>query len=1099
MDLEQLAARLDPLAYPARQRVLADTARSLAGSPALTALLTELDARSGITRMWAVMMATVAEDQTYLRRCLTSPDIAVAEAAVNHCVQRGLHFDVIAEELPTAPMAWRRSLYRALRAANRGEWAGSLLPSVRERFGDHEAAAVLPACDAEMITALLPELDFALANVAALGRAHPAVVLGHLRRRLTEAGETDRAGVWERYGPAVGDLARHDPGQVIELLEQRGPVTGLPSGAHRWLVMLAKAEPERIAAILADPDRRIQFHPSRGLGQALRQTSDASLAALARATIGDHARLTRLLHRLPPSRRAQVMDGALGERDILAAGLPVPVLDLLPWQARHAHARRLLTTRPVVSNPRLVLEVTARLPWAEAEPVLRAHTARPVAAEREHAYPLLIGAAAATREPGTVGQALASLTRLPNEQDPVRSAAMQAIAAIPARLLRPADLPELEKMATDALQARDASWITRRAVEAVAANLVRHGTATTDSPMLDHGLRIMELAGGHTGTLNLHNLNRNLPRGAEHAVFEVLRPRIAADARVDRYELALALAAGLGRRAWAMPDLQDYLGAAGTAAADHTVRTAIDLWLTPSASRDDRVEIVFDRDPSTITVGSVANAISRRRTDLLDRVLNEPLHGRFVKPGSRLVPIFAGSLAHWLPRQVARYAELLTDLATAPERTVWERVAAVQRLGRLPGVGADAVRPFLSDGEVAVVEAALGALAWAARPDQVLGELLGYADTDRARVAVYAASRCARAVAPAAVLEALRPLLTGRKVTSRKEAVRLIAEHRTPGAVDELLALWADSGLHRDVRRSIVSAARWVLDDDRVWTMLSDAATADPAVAVALTDAGPFTMAERHRARYGVLVRTVTGHPDPDTARTALFAWPAWTAWDHDGAAALTTVICDLDNAVTWRAAVEGLITACALTGDPAPLRAVVTALAYVDEVVVPDRDLPASQRVRYVVECLAAPRIDMSGETLRGVAAALAEMLASSKDFRADGLALAVAALPRRGDLLPALRRIAALADRPVLAWRVTDQVEGWLAAHDPGRPSLLSTARDLSTTAAGALLAVGVTSQAGRYAGWPAPWRDLLLALREHADPDVRDRARRIVTAPE
>ncbi|HTI22890.1 MAG TPA: hypothetical protein VL652_17985 [Kutzneria sp.] len=175
-----------------------------------------------------------------------------------------------------------------------------------------------------------------------------------------------------------------------------------------------------------------------------------------------------------------------------------------------------------------------------------------------------------------------------------------------------------------------------------------------------------------------------------------------------------------------------------------------------------------------------------------------------------------------------------------------------------------------------------------------------------------------------------------------------------------------------------------------------------------------------------------------------------------------------------------------------------VAALAGVDEVVGPDRDLPARQRVRHLVERLAA-RVDAAGEALRGVAEALSEVLAATAEHRADGLTLAVAALPRRGDLLPALRRIAAIADRPVLAWRVADQVEAWLAAHDPGRASLLSTARDLSTTAPSALLAVGIASQAGPYAGWPAPWRELVLALREHADPDVRERALRTITARE
>lgn len=1098
MDLEELLARLDPLAFPARQRTLVDTARALAGSPALTTLLAELDARPGVTRRWAVMMAMVAGDQTHVRRCLTAADIAVAGAALQYCVKRGLHFDEVAGALPTAPTAWRHVLYRAVRATGATGWAEDLLPTVRDRFGDIEAAAVLPACDADTITALLPELDFAVRNLAALARRHHNVVLDHLRRRLTAAGEAGRAGVWARYASTIGVLAERDPRQVIDLLEGLGPVAGLPPGSNRWLAMLVRADPARVAAICADPERRIRLVPSRGLCLALRQASDASLAALARTMIGDGARLTVLLRGLPPARRARVLDEALGARDIVQAGLPVSLLDVLPWQARHAHAHRLMRTRRVADQPPLRLEVTARLPWRDAEPVLRAETARSTAAERAHAYPLLIGAVAASRDPDTVGQVLASLTRLANEQDPVRCAALRAIAAIPGWLFRPVDLSAVDTIAADAVQARDTSWATCQAVGAVAVRLIGHGALTTEPDVLDCGLRILRLSGGHARSLDLRDLDRHLPRGAEQAVFAVLRERIAADATVGRYDLALALAAGLGHRAWAMPQLQDHVGAAVSAADDGTVRRAIELWLAPPASRDDRVEVVFGRDPSTITVGAVADAISRRRTDLLDRVLDKPLHGRFVNRGVRVVPIFGNTPRRWLPRQVARYVDGLADLAATPTKSVWERVRAVHALGRLPGVGAEVVRPWLSDGEVAVVEAALGALAWTDRPGLVLGELLGYADTDRARVAVYAATRAARSVAPAGLAAALRPVLAGRKVTARKEAVRLVAEHRVPDAAGELARVWADPGLHRDVRRAIVSAARWVLDDPRMWTVLSEAAVAEHAVATALTEAGPVTIAERYRARYGALVRMVAGHPDPDTARVGLAAWPAWSAWDSDGPSVLVEVITDLGTTATWQAAADALVTACAFTGDPAPLRAAARSLVEVDELMGPDRDLPARQRVRHLVQRLAA-RIDTSGEGLRGVADEVAEVLVDDPEYRADGLRLAVAALPRRGDLLPALRRIATFADRPVLAWRVTDRVAAWLAAHDPGRPALLATAEALADTASGALLAAGIAGTAGAHAGWSRPWRDLIRALREHADPDVRERALRTFTAAE
>jgi hypothetical protein len=78
MDMRALLTRIDPLATPARRRVLAETARALAGSPELTALLTELDAVSGLPRAWAMTMAVIAGDDTHLRRSLVAADTRVA-------------------------------------------------------------------------------------------------------------------------------------------------------------------------------------------------------------------------------------------------------------------------------------------------------------------------------------------------------------------------------------------------------------------------------------------------------------------------------------------------------------------------------------------------------------------------------------------------------------------------------------------------------------------------------------------------------------------------------------------------------------------------------------------------------------------------------------------------------------------------------------------------------------------------------------------------------------------------------------------------------------------------------------------------------------
>jgi hypothetical protein len=325
----------------------------------------------------------------------------------------------------------------------------------------------------------------------------------------------------------------------------------------------------------------------------------------------------------------------------------------------------------------------------------------------------------------------------------------------------------------------------------------------------------------------------------------------------------------------------------------------------------------------------------------------------------------------------------------------------------------------------------------------------------------------------------LRPVLSGKKVTSRKEAIRLLAEHRVPDALDMFTTLWAEPTLHRDLRRALVSAVRWSLEDPRSWALLTQAATADHAVATALAETAPDTIAERHRAAYGRLVRTVAESTDPDTALLGIAAWPAWSPWDHDGAAMLINTIADLRG------------TACAITGDSSAPRLAYDLLAGAADPGGADRDLPARQRISHLVEHL-ADTVDRHGEPVRLAAEELASALGDDPEHRRNAIALAVGALPVRGDLSGPLRRIVLLADRPVLAWTATDQMVGWLAGHDPDRPELLAAATDLADgSPAAALLAVGITGEVGECLGWPQPWRDLVAVLRRHPDSDVRQRA--------
>lgn len=1092
----QLLKDIDPLPYPARQRLLAARARTLSGE-SLGALLDELHERTtdrAFARRVALHLAFAARDAGYVARCLAAPEPAVARQAIGAAVRLGVSPATFVERLPELPTALRRALYQAVRRRRATALAEALLPAVRARFGELEAAALLPACGGATVAAQLPELDYAITGWGLLGHLHPTVLLDHLDAELARTPRRTWAGLLARTGTGIAAAALVEPGRVLDLLARVTPHAPLPGQLGRTIGWLARHDPAALLAVLLDPRADGYVPGGRSLWRALLGASDAELVGLGRA-LGS-GRFARFLRVVPPARRAAVYAGVAGTRDEVS----LDAVDMLPAAARFAEARRLLALRAVADDPRLRLRVTARLPWAEAKDTLLTATRRSVAEDRAAGYVALILAGAISRDPDVFGELLGALARLRNDQDPVRVAAFRALGEVPPWLFQPSHMDTVRSLVSEALRARDRSWQTQGQVRWLANRLIREGAVSERAELVDAGLHALGELSDNAKFLNLHGLDHELPRGAEHRVFAALRPRIDYEAKRGEYGMALALATGLGRRAWRMPELQRLVGTARTAKDDATVRTAIELWLAPPETKGERIAEVFHADRSTIVLTGVQTGIAWRRTDLLDEVFSKPLHGRFLKRRVQFVPPFYRCFHQWLPRQCAAYADLLETLATEPKATGWQQTDAVRRLGAVPGT-ADRLRAYLASEHVPVVEAALAALALT-EPAEVLGDLLGYADTDRARVAVYSATRCARFVRPDRLTELLTPLLGARKVTSRKEAARLLAVHHTPDAPAALTAAWDVPDQHRDVARAIVSASRWFLDDERAWALLTRAVSGEHAppgtpdeVAAAVLELAPATIAERHRPRYAALVNRVASAADPDTARLGLAALGGWSRWDRAGTELMVERVADLTGTATWRPAVAALVTRCDTLEDPMALLTAVGRLRDAatadDERAGADRDVPARQRIAALADAVRAS----STPALRETARRLANLLAEVPEFRRHAVELAAFAveLEVTGADLTGLRHLAALANQPIWAWHAHHALRAVLARQvarlSPDRlRALAETLAAEDPAPAAPLLAVAITGVTAVEAGWPPPWRDLVRGLRTHADADVR-----------
>jgi len=1089
---QHLLKAVTPLGRVDRVRRLRAAAVVAAAEGGLDELLTELDAAGGTAREVAVDLAVVAGHRTFLLYALTLDLPLAARAWVQVVRMNLLDGDGIGRRLIDLPTAGRRHVHRLLRRYGTPVAVDRVLPVVARRFGADEAASLLSACSGEVVVEWWAELDHAAINWKILGRHHPELVLDHFRQRLARTPRGSRAAQWVPWLRALPALAAAAPGRVLDLLEAgQGEYEPGAVGSAVW-AMLARFDPSRTAALLLHPRNRAPLPSGRPLWRALRELEDAALIELAHR-IGGH-RLPEMLTVLPAPRRSRIFAGFIGDRDLGAAGLSFAVLDLLPAEDRAAQAVRLLGRGRAADDPAVLLQLTARLPWAESAPALRAATTRPLAADRVTGYRLLIEAAAATRDPVVITEMLQSLSRLTNEQDPVRQPVLAAIGRIPASRWNADGVTAVGRIAAEALQARDASWATRVNVQAVVGRLMTQGAVTRNDHQLATATALWDLLGQQYRSVPFPDLLRSLPAGAEFGVYEALRGRIERDAKRGRFDLVVDLDTALGRRAWPISGLQEMLHQALTAKDDGIVSRAVGLWLADPATRSNRVAEVLRTDPSTIVLDPVRAAVGSRRPDLLTSILDRGAAGRFLPPGVSFVPIFGGVVRQWSPPQQEAYRASLKRALARSGLPLWERIRVVRQLAAVPGT-LPVLQKVSQDEEVTLAEAALAAMARTEDPREALPTLLAQSGGPRARVAVYATTRAARSLRPGELLPALTPLLQGPKVTARKEAVRILGENRAPDLSGLLTAVWDAPDQHRDVRRAVVSAARGAMADERTWGLL-DRAARDAAVATALAGIRPEQLAEPYRGRFAALIGVVARSSEPATRLEALTALRFWGRWD-DGSNSdlLAERVVDLADTATWRTALMSLAATSAATDDLSAVVGVVdTLMAHADPVEpTSERDQPALQRIIAVSEVV---RAQLSRSPALGPAARdLARLLAVAEPLRPSAVELACAAVdwPAPAETLVAqLITVGAVAGGQggtaaaalLLEQSLVDAVNRAIC------PALLGAAQELTGAdgvGAGrfALVIVGVV---GEELGWSTDWVDLLVRLRCHADPQTK-----------
>lgn len=1095
-------------------RELALQARRLAGDGRLRDVLAELSSQGAQERTIALHMAMAGRDLDHVARVLAGPDMRLRRAALRAVRTLPVPDQAAAAVLEDAPADLRRAFYRTLLHSRRTELADRLLPEVRARWGDPDAAALLPACGAEVVAAALPELAHAVVSWRAIGKRHPGALLDVV------AAQPPHARWWRRYLPGLVFAARSLPGRTLSLLE-RGDlghhVVPLPGPELRALV---RAEPVRAARVLRRSWRRWGTADAY-LGTLRWWPVPEILSAVPRAPEA----LPRLLGALPPGLREAAFDAVAehdhGSRSGIAA---LPALPMLPPERAAAEARRMLewhasvwhSSRLRLDDPGLPLELTSYLPYEEAAGPLTEAAGDGDPRLRLLARRLLVQCAARTGDPAVLRRLVSELTpRTVTDRDPLRGALLEALAKVRPALFDDGFVHDLGRLSAAAIDAPDSSAATRRAVRALAGRVLRHvgpGSAPgLTAWALDVYAHLVTRHGGEglahpppedpparrrrrgirPRTDQGHRLDLVLRPGQERELYARLRSPLRSARERRDFTVAVALARSLRRRAFGIEELQDDLRSAVLHAPEPLAREAAGLWLADGARREERAADLLRTDPSTIDLPQVWRVVAGRRTDLL-AVLPEGHAGWVSEPP-------AGFVGRWTPAQQDRVRTLLGRVIADETTSLQRRASALAWLGRLAG-GTGELTAWAEHDDTVLAEAALNALAPGDDPERALAVLLSHGRGHASRTVVAAMARCCAAIPPSRLAPLLETALTGpdSKVTVRRQAALQLMRNRPPGAVGILLHAWNDPDLHRDVRVSVATALRRIPEDVRALRALDAAAgtyAGEPLIR-ALCQAQPREYAPAHRPAYAALVRRLLGAAtDPGVRSRATKAFGIWAEWYEGGHDAVFEAVADPADP----------------DGDEwLPVFMALLQSGQADDRVLPllERLLDAGSRPRArdrIVTIAAGLTTLRRAGGRRDLAHRAADLLAGHPRYLAQAVSIMVKTLPGPDDgprfpdrLAGDLWRLAdVLRDRPVLATRAFGRpFTFWIGSYSRQvvpSDALLPAVRRLAAGGhlVAELLALTITDIAGPASGWTPPWREVLDGLRRSPHVEIHSAA--------